>query len=256
MALTGVDYEVYAALRKASLIPPHPSVLELGESEWYGDLPPEKLTEIIDSYSGARAPELRARLADILAGKSRYPSWDLAKVFYSAMLDYRSIKSIDFHGTPDALQINLNQPTGLTERFDMVIDGGTAEHVFNVFQLFKSCHDLTRPGGLIIHSLPFCGWLEHGFYSFNPTFYWDLAAANGYAMLMLVYSEIDPVRIVQLERRERIVEMARAGEIGRNALLYAVLRKGDGETEFRAPDQGYYTGGLSDEMSQAWRDLR
>ena len=257
MALTGVDFEVYAALRKSDLVPPRPAVLELGESEWFGDLPPERLAAIVDEYAAPPArSELRARLAGILARKSPHPSWDLAKVFYRAMLDYRSFAAIDFHGTPAALQIDLNYPTGLAERFDIVINGGTAEHVFNVWQFYKSCHDLALPGGLMVHNTPFCGWLEHGFYNFNPTFYWDLAAANGYGVVLLVYTELDPVRLVQLERRERIVEMARAGEIGRNAMLYAVLRKAGEESEFRCPRQGYYVGALSSEMDRAWRELR
>ncbi len=249
---------MYAALRKAGIVPPRPNVLELGESEWYGDIPSEQLAGIIDTEVAdpqARR-ELRQRLADTLSGKSPHPSWDLAKIFYRALLDYQRITAIDFHGTPAAMQIDLNHPTGLDERFDVLIDCGTAEHVFNVFQFFKTCHELTRPGGLMVHATPFCGWIEHGFYSFNPTFYWDLAAANGYAVVMMVYTEIDPVRLVQLDKREKIVDMVRGGELGRNAILYAVFKKGDAETDFRIPAQGFYAGSLSREMAQAWHELR
>ena len=42
MALTGVDYEVYASLRRSNLLPSRPRVLELGESEWYGDIGPSE----------------------------------------------------------------------------------------------------------------------------------------------------------------------------------------------------------------------
>lgn len=258
MALTAVDYHVIEALRKANLLPRQPSVLELGESEWYGDIPPAELAAIIDSTvaDAAKRAALRRRLQELLDGKSPTAGWDLAKVFYSAMLDYREILAIDFHGTPAARPIDLNHPAQLGRRFDIVIDGGTAEHVFNVFQFFKNCHDLTLPGGLMLHNNPFRGWVEHGFYSFNPTFYWDLAGANRYEVLMLVYHEADPLRIEQLASREKIVEMARAGALGANAMLFAVYRKPNDEAPFAIPAQGYYANALSPQMARAWHEVR
>jgi hypothetical protein len=232
-------------------------VLELGESEWYGDIGPERLAAIIGEHApGPARAGLAARLADVLEGRVPHRSFELAKLFYRALLDYETLQAIDFHGTPAAMKIDLNYPTGLAERYDMVIDNGTAEHVFNVAQFFASCHELTRPGGLMVHATPFVGWIEHGFYTFQPTFYWDLAAANGYAMVMLVYTEIDPMRVVQLQTRERIVELARSGAIGRNAMLYAVLKKNEAESGFVLPRQGYYAGALSPEMDRAWQELR
>jgi hypothetical protein len=258
VALTAVDYHVLEALRKAQLLPARPSVLELGESEWYGDLSPQELGAIIDGAVGdpQRRADLRQRLQELLAADSPTRSWDLAKLFYAAMLDYRELAAIDYHGTPAAKRIDLNEPVDLGQRFDVVVDGGTAEHVFNVFQFFKSCHDLTRPGGLMLHNNPFRGWLEHGFYNFNPTFYWDLAGANRYEVLMLVYHEAQPVRIEQLQNRDRMVELARGGDLAANAMLCAVYRKATDETAFAVPMQGYYANVLSKEMAQAWHDLR
>jgi len=108
----------------------------------------------------------------------------------------------------------------------------------------------------MLHGNPFRGWLEQGFYNFNPTFYWDLAAANGYDVVMLVYTEADPPRVVQLFHREQIIEMARERELGANAMLYAVYRKPPGDAPFAVPGQGHYTGVLSDEMNRAWHELR
>lgn len=231
-------------------------MLELGESEWYGDVPPDELHDLIDEVAPqAKQEALHARLDEVLAGKSPQRGWDLAKVFYSALLDYAEMVAIDFHGTPAAKPLDLNQPVDLGGRFDIVIDGGTAEHVFNVYQFFRTCHELARPGGLIIHHNPFRGWLEHGFYNFNPTFYWDLAAANNYDVLMMVYTETTPPRTVQLSGREHIVDMARAGELGANAMLCTVYRK-DGDAPFAVPAQGFYARALSEKMVRAWHEAR
>ena len=258
MALTAVDYQVFMALRSEGILPPRPGVLELGEAEWYGDLPPETLADTIDQL--ALDPELRAQLhaqlTTALRRESPTWSWDLAKIFYRAVLDYRRIVAIDFHGTPAALKVDLNYPVAVEEQFEMLVNSGTGEHVFNVFQFFKTCHEVTCPGGIMFHSMPFCGWVEHGFYNFNPTFYWDLAAANGYRVVAMFYTEVDPVRLVQLPDREKILDMARSNELGRNALLYAILAKGDAESKFRIPFQAVYAGKLNAEMSKAWHELR
>jgi hypothetical protein len=133
---------------------------------------------------------------------------------------------------------------------------GTAEHVCNVLQVFKTIHDFTLPSGLIVQALPFSGWVDHGFYNFNPTFYWDLAAANGYVMQLCVYTEIDPFKLVQLHRRESILELANAGQIGHNSMIYVLLRKPAQHAEFKVPIQGYYAEAISAEAAEAWMTLR
>lgn len=242
MAITYLDHTIFSKLKKLGCIPPQPSILELGEASWYGDMSTEVLSDDIESlvHDKELREELHQRMVDILCGNSPYKIWHLAKVFYKVFLDYRKITAIDFHGTPAALKMDLNHPVALAERFDVLMNTGTAEHVFNVFQFFKTSHDVTRPGGLMIHIMPFRGWLEHGFYSFNPTFYWDLASANGYKMIILAYAELSPPKLVQLTHREEIINMARKGYLGQEALLYAVMKKSGSESEFSIPMQEYY----------------
>jgi len=258
MAITTVDYIIFRKLKDSGLIPRRPSVLELGEAEWYGDVATQTLSESIDTYvpDAVGRDQLHQHMADVICAESRYKSWDLAKIFYRVFLDFDRLLSIDLHGTPDAKAIDLNQPVDISERFDIVLNGGTAEHVFNVFQFFKTVHELTRPNGLMLHVMPFRGWLEHGFYCFNPTFYWDLAAANDYAVHILAYTELAPPKLIQLPDREKIVELARGGSLGENANLYSVMRKASREQDFRIPMQGLYAGAISKQMVEAWYALR
>jgi hypothetical protein len=243
MAITHNDRAVFLRLRHAGLLPPQPSMLEFGEGQWFGDVPAEMLSEDIDALvdDERQREELHQRMVDVVCGDSPYQSWDLAKVFFKACLDYRKYTAIDLGGTPDARKLDLNYPVDLGEQFDILINAGTAEHVFNIGQLFKSAHELTRPGGLMIHVMPFRGWLEHGFYSFNSTFYWDLAAANDYTMLIHAYVELSPPKIIELTRREQIMDLAAAGQLGKNATLYGVMKKADAASEFRIPTQHIYT---------------
>jgi SAM-dependent methyltransferase len=64
--------------------------------------------------------------------------------------------------------------------YDTIYDGGTLEHVFHLPNALANIHDLLAPGGRIIHANPCSGYLDHGFYSFSPTFYYDYYTANGY----------------------------------------------------------------------------
>ena len=108
----------------------------------------------------------------------------------------------------------------------------------------------------MVHVMPFRGWLEHGFYSFNPTFYWDLAAANDYVVHVLAYTELSPTKVIALPSREKVTELARSGSLGDNANLYAVMRKPAEAKDFRIPMQGVYAGAVSQQMIEAWRGLR
>jgi hypothetical protein len=258
MAISAVDYIVFRELAKAHAIPPQPDVLELGEANWYGDVEVGQLVGDIQERCGKeRQTELLRRLEVLFSNLSVDGAYfDIAKVFYKTFLDYRSITAIDLHGTPSALRYNLNEPVSMDRQFHVVINTGTAEHVFNVFQFFRTVHECTCPGGLMIHAFPFMGWLDHGFYNFNPTLIADLAAANQYVLMLWVYSESQPFRFVQIKNIEQLHEMKKRGELHENSMLHAVMRKPQQENPFIPPMQGYYSGKLSDVAAQDWTKLK
>lgn len=104
--------------------------------------------------------------------------------------------------------------------------------------------------------MPFSGWYDHGFYSFHPTFYFDLAKANNYRIEAMVYTELNPPKLISLQSREHILEMAKNKQIGEFSLLYAVLRKDKSEAVFKTPMQSLYFGDISKEAKEAWEKLR
>lgn len=246
MALTAVEYWLIAQLAHAGLLPPAPHVLECGENNWYGDVPLERLGH--DMYRELADPEARkpcfVELDRIAKAQSPAMLFEVARLFYRTFLRYASLSSIDLGGTAAAHKVDLNYPVQANRQFDITINFGTAHHVFNVFQFFKTMHDLTAPGGLMLHGMPLTGALDDGFYTVQPTFYWDLAVANRYAIVMLVYAELAPFAVRELERREDVAEMAERGQLGANASLYAVLRRTE-PGEFTIPVQGRYVAELA-----------
>jgi hypothetical protein len=261
MALNAIDYIIYKELAKAKQIPANPDVLELGEANWYGDVSIGELVEDIKAFTApARGLELLKDLKQVMSscigGANNQVSFDISKIFYKTFLNYRSITAIDLGGTDNALQYDLNIPVPLETQYHIVINTGTAEHIFNLFQFFKTVHERTLPGGLMIHAMPFTGWLDHGFFNFNPTFTVDLAAANCYQLLMWIYGEVKPLRIVQLKSIEQVHTMAQHNELGSNSLQYLVMQKPREETPFTAPMQGVYARKVSDQTKQDWVQMR
>jgi 2-polyprenyl-3-methyl-5-hydroxy-6-metoxy-1,4-benzoquinol methylase len=69
--------------------------------------------------------------------------------------------------------VDLNYPEDWPEKYDVVIDGGTAEHCFNVGQVFANILSAVRPdGGIVVHVNPL-NMMNHGFWNISPTAYAD-----------------------------------------------------------------------------------
>lgn len=78
--------------------------------------------------------------------------------------------------------IDLNLPIKYFDRYDLVIDSGTAEHCFNIGNVFSGYHQLLSNGGYLYQWSPFIS-PNHGFYSINPTLYYDLARDGMFELL-------------------------------------------------------------------------
>lgn len=257
MAITAIEYSLFYQMREQNAIPLGGDILEIGQSNWYGDITVERLGQ--DIYRFAKEDERTAlfrRLDEIVQAKRQNILFEIAEIFWLTFWQPRTMTAIDFHGTEKALKLDLNYSIELPQRYHVVSDLGTAEHVFNIAQVFKTVHDYTLPGGMMIHGLPFTGWFDHGFYNLQPTFFWDLAQSNSYTVMAHVYAELKPLKLVQLQRRETIIEMVKKQQIGQNGLLYCVLRKPAQDQPFRVPIQGYYAGTISGEAARSWKTLR
>jgi SAM-dependent methyltransferase len=71
-------------------------------------------------------------------------------------------------------------PADLIGRFDVVLNGGTLEHVFNAPSAFAHVTRLLKPDGVAIHVTPCNNWVDHGFYQFSPTLLFDYYRSAGF----------------------------------------------------------------------------
>ena len=111
-----------------------------------------------------------------------------SKYLYKA-LGLSDYQSIDLSGDLGAIPHDLNKPfedKSKFNKFDIVTDYGSCEHVFNIAESYKTMHNLAKPGGyLIIYQQVIKG---NGFFTFDESFYEGIAAANGYKIIYSSYS--------------------------------------------------------------------
>jgi hypothetical protein len=88
--------------------------------------------------------------------------------------------------------LNNPLPAELASRYDLVYDGGTMEHCFNVGQVMRSILALAKVGGHIVHINPL-NYFNHGFFGFSPTFYHDFYTQSGNRLTSEFYGVFGPV---------------------------------------------------------------
>ncbi len=92
-------------------------------------------------------------------------------------LRFFECKTLDVSNYENADYIfDLNQPElplDLRERFDVIIDGGTFEHIFHIPNAFKNIWGMLRPEGRIVHIAPSYNHIDHGFHMFSPILFWE-----------------------------------------------------------------------------------
>ena len=248
MAISILEYGFLSFLAKKNLFPKNPQVLEFGEQHWHGDVPLELLKSDICNLiaSESKQRELIDDLESIVKKTENQKIFEISKIAYQAFLQYSSIQAIDLHGTENAWEFDLNKPVEIDQRFDVTINLGTAEHVFNVYQFFKTVHDLTQPGGVMLHCMPFLGCIDHGFWSFQPTFFWDLAESNGYKVVAFLIA-VAPLEFVEILDRNGVINYLQGIFDAKNypyfiqdRYLYVALQKADVHEEFRIPMQKFF----------------
>lgn len=161
-----------------------------------------------------------------------------------AALGYPVMEAMDFtaqEGAAHVHDLNRPLPPEMYGLFDLVIDGGTSEHIFHIGTALESCHHLLKPGGVFMCFVAADGWFGHGFFQTGPDVPWRYwHHARGYEML--------EVSLAPRRSPGKIIPVAdptgrlRGGEIalsGPHMLLYACRKPLiDPPTSF--PVQGHY----------------
>ncbi len=105
------------------------------------------------------------------------------------------IDSIDYSNFEEATIIHdLNNPVpdSFKDKYSVVFDGGTLEHVFNYPIAMKSCMDMVRVGGHLIAITPSNNFCGHGFYQVSPELFFSMFTDQHGFQTELVALQVDP----------------------------------------------------------------
>ena len=178
---------------------------------------------------------------------------------YFLSLGFKNYNSIDINGAYKSYKFDLNKDIvsvyKFNKKYDLVINNGTGEHVFNQHALFLNMHNLTNKNGLLLLILPFIDWINHGFYNFNPIVFADLAASNDYDIVKLSFANRNATEIIIESKSYNLVfEQIKPWQdptflkktinftkekVGENIILVVMFRKKN-DNKFKIPLQGKY----------------
>ena len=107
------------------------------------------------------------------------------------------VVGIDLDGRERCRRIDLCKPVPealVGGRFEVVTNYGCTEHVENQAQVWRTIHELLKPGGYLISTVPTPGhYRNHGMWYPSEAWYREWAELNGYEFLRF---EVLPLTVV------------------------------------------------------------
>jgi Methyltransferase domain len=186
------DFDLIVRFKNEGYVRSNVAVVEIGAQQLSNDIlrNRQKVRELGQAFGITNNIDLPGPTASVLT-QGKMEHLDSAAPFARLIWTWLGFEyaSIDIDGSPESIPLDLNfddVPRKLKGHFQLVTNLGTTEHVANQLQAFKIIHDLTAPGGLMIHHLPTQGYMNHGLVNYNMKFFWMLARSNGYKW---VYSD-------------------------------------------------------------------
>ncbi len=188
--------------------------------------------------TGAQIPSWRG------TSRERYTT-DRAFFSLLGIDDCIALDCSDYEGAEITFDLNNPLEDQLHSRADILIDGGTLEHVFDVRQALTNVSLMLKPGGRIIHMSPANNYANHGFYQFSPTLYADFYRANRFEGVR-VFAVEERLRgdetaswdIFELEPVRQPLMMTSATR--RRMLTLCIAEKGESSTVSNVPTQSSY----------------
>ncbi len=103
-----------------------------------------------------------------------------------------ALDASDYEGASVVADLNEPVPAELHQRFSVVFDGGSLEHIFHATTALRSYMEMVRVGGHLLLTLPANNTFGHGLYQFGPDFFFRaLSQENGFSIERALAMEHD-----------------------------------------------------------------
>jgi len=185
----GCGMEFLRWLSDNGYLPRRGRVLDIGESCLLSARE-EDLRLLVERHGGsAPKPQVLETFAkrSVTFGHPTIPT-----LFLSELLDLTEVEYVAFDvvRARKAERFDMNIHDLAAEKrnsFDLCLNFGTTEHLINQMNAFKVMHEAVRPGGYLFHQVPATGYVDHGYFHYNPMMFRELGQANGYETVALWY---------------------------------------------------------------------
>jgi hypothetical protein len=181
-------------MHERGLLRPGASIMELGAQQLYCKGKEDFLRDFIAKMA-AKNPAIKSAQQYSMQELAALANGGFMSTLMTACgLTYSAIDIFEGEGT---IIFDLNRqepPPEMLNRYDLVTNFGTTEHVVNQYLSMKTVHEITAPGGLIYHQLPLGGYYMHGYFAYTPLLFKELAEANQYEVILEGYSKGLPTK--------------------------------------------------------------
>jgi SAM-dependent methyltransferase len=149
-----------------------------------------------------------------------------------------SIDASSYEGASILHDMNRPIPDTYRDQFNVVIDGGSLEHIFDFPTALKNCMQAVALGGHFIGITPSNNLMGHGFYQFSPELFFRVfTPANGFRIVKTIIYEYPWksvwYEVVDPEQVKRRVELTNS----RPAYLIVWAKKTESMPIFQQPPQ-------------------
>jgi SAM-dependent methyltransferase len=207
-------------MTEAGQLPYGAKICDIGTTQLFGAGVKEAARSMLDYYarcapeSGSRqeAKVTDSQLSSITDGSFIGELLIMAGFRYTALDIFKAPNTILY-------DLNLHAPgPNLQNRFDLVMNFGTTEHVFNQLNAFRTIHQLTKVNGVMYHDLPMAGYLNHCFFHYDQLFFKSLAPVNKYKIDSIVFS-VGNGRLIPDDLRSLGLSIEAIHDVGIEAIL-------------------------------------
>ncbi len=177
----------------------------------------------------------------------RFASWKGSALELHEGLGH-AYRCIDVDPQSNSIKLDLNFdecPAEHKDKYDFVTNHGTSEHLLNQYNFFKTMHALTKPGGLMLHAVPFTVHVEHGFFNYQPNFFEALSRYNSYKIYGIWLGPDWQLSSLVPWEREILDYMVLNSK---TTHLLIVLMQKQYDKEFCVPFQGVYERSTPDDV--------
>jgi hypothetical protein len=160
--------------------------------------------------------------AAALAWLDRCRMGDYAEEMFRSVFRFERVESIDFSSYEDATIIqDISAPLrpDLTGQFDLAIDGGTLEHVFNYPAGVANLMRLVRVGGAVYTQNPCNGMAGHGFYQLSPELLYRVFSPENGFRIDFVRTSVSKTIIVERTVDQPVYNVADPVEMGERVMV-------------------------------------